>query len=117
MKPVETTKKIESDQLDRNCFAGFGTNGGTKVTPRHTKARIVNDKTHPGMFRVRWPDGKLSVAVNAATLLVGSVRASVDRAPQKVRYGQIVIRDGHSIGHDRRNVSLTRLRPYPRYRK
>ena len=28
------------------------------------KARVIPDETYPGMFRVRWPDGKLSDMVN-----------------------------------------------------
>ena len=28
------------------------------------KARVISDEIYPGMYRVRWPDGKLSDMVN-----------------------------------------------------
>jgi hypothetical protein len=36
--------------------------GGCRLSPR--KPRVVPDAAHPGMWRVRWPDGRLSDITN-----------------------------------------------------
>lgn len=36
--------------------------GGCRLSPR--KPKVVPDAAHPGMWRVRWPDGSLSETTN-----------------------------------------------------
>jgi hypothetical protein len=72
------------DQVER-------TGGGRRLSPR--KPKLVRDATHPGMWRVRWPDGRLSDKTNL-TRAKDAVACFMETEKRRRRHG----RQSHSEG-------------------
>jgi hypothetical protein len=55
---IERLLRVPIRALKRKCSTSRAQRGRRRLSPR--KPRVVPDAADPGMWRVRWPDGRLS---------------------------------------------------------